>query len=304
VCHIYGSIQDNSSENGLLNSKGTKRGLMSEKEIEDYIKSIPVDERAARIEGKNIGKSGKIYPAFSQNVHVREFDLASPEAKKWNCFMVMDPHDRRYPFMQWWAMTPPDAEGPTIEEMGGYYYERHDTNCDKTPEQLAQIIKIMSGTQFGLHMKGYGIDPRFARNTRSNFRKDSEDIVLMYQRFGISFVLPPLGAIESGRDQLRMLMQYDPMLPLSQYNEPSIFICPWCRNTTKSFVSHYWEFGKDVESETYKDPIDCARIFLALIAGRAYEEVLPQNVKKTLPRIADSSYINNALKALKPINLA
>jgi hypothetical protein len=69
-------------------------------------------------------------------------------------------------------------------------------------------------------------------------------------------------------------------------------------------VSHYWEFGKDVESETYKDPIDCARIFLALIAGRAYEEVLPQNVKKTLPRIADSSYINNALKALKPINLA
>jgi len=312
VKHIFGNIFDNSKTSGKYNLKCTKRGLMSDQEIDAWVKSIPADERPARVEGKNIAKQGKIYPMYDDNIHVRNFEFDSKEAKLWNCYCIMDPHDRRYPAIQWWAVLPPNNQGktkyvcynewPTYDTLAGYYFERANTNCDKTPQDLSKIMKLLDGSQFGMSIMGRGIDPRYARNTFNDFRKDVDSILMAYMKHGIEFTMPKLGNISVQRDIIRQLMSYDIDMPINEYNEPSIFIMPHCRNTRRAFSSHYWEFGKDKEAETYKDFIDTARIFFALISGRGWK--MPQAIEVKRKEYRQNTYIDSITKQLKSVALS
>jgi len=278
---IEATIYDNSSESGIMNSKGTKRGLMTDEEIEIYKRKIPLDEHPARLEGKAIGKSGKIYPTFDLNVNVKHYDLTAESTKQWNGYCIMDPHDKYYPFIQWWAVLPPNEinksrfvcynEWPTVETLGGYYDQKRKTAvCNLGPEEISKIIKLFDGTHFGIEIKKRGIDPRFARNTESNYTKAVEGIVIDYLKYDIEFELPDLGLISIGRNAIRKDIKYDKTAPLSLYNEPDMVIMPHCKNTIRSLDRHYWENndkGTEKEAEEFKDPSDCARMFKALEAN-------------------------------------
>ena len=287
VITINATMRDNSVKSGKLNSKGTKRGLMTDEAIKDYISTVPLDEVDARIEGRNMGKSGKLYPDFDKLVHVRDFDLQKSEVKQWNCYTVMDPHDKYYPFIQWWAITPPNELGiskhilynewPTYASLNGYYDElRKRLVCKMGPEDISKIIKILDGKEFGLNVIGRIIDPQFARNHNADYSKKTDGIVMEYQTEDIAFSFPPLEKIQVQRDKIRKRHKYNIEAPITMYNEPSWYIMPHCFNSIRAYERHYWEDGKEIESETFKDPCDCGRMFEAFVSDKEWEPIRHQ----------------------------
>lgn len=315
VVTISGSLYDNSVTSGPLNSKGTKRGLMTDESIENYISTIPESERNARVWGKNMGKSGKVYPKYSDIIHVKDQELNSKFAKQWNCYCVFDPHDKYYPFFAWIAVTPPDARGkeryiiynewPTVDTLGGYYDEkRNSVECKLSPKDISQIVKIFDGTEFGLSIMGRGIDPRFARNSKADFSKRTQGIVVEYQAHGLLFNLPDLDRIQAQRGKIIECLDYDEMLPVNEYNYPLLTIMPHCENMRRALSRHYWEpdeknVGKETEAEQYKDPIDCLRIFFALIANKRYTPVTLQQNKNTEIKKSINTAYDGLLREIK-----
>ena len=238
---------------------------------------------------------------YNDEVHTRHYELDSNEARQWMTFMIMDPHDKYYPFMQWWAVKPGPLgvdhyvcynEWPMYETLKCYYDEVAKTlTCNMTPDQLAQIIKTLDCSEYGLQTPERGIDPRFARNSKADFAKKSEGIILTYTHFGINFKLPPSQMVDVQREKIRGLLKYEHDLPITIYNEPKITICPWCRNTRRSIGRHYWEEGKEVEAETFKDPADCARMFFALLGERRYQKPA-SNVLPKVETIRGDSFLS------------
>lgn len=317
VKQIEATIWDNSITDGKENSLGTKRGLMTNEEIEEYIKSIPIDERAARIEGKAVGKSGKIYPTFSMDAHIRQYDLDSPAAKQWNGYCIMDPHDKYYPFILWVAILPPNEIGkikhvvynewPTYDTLGGYYDEkRKSAVCNLTPEDISKIMKVYDGTQYGIEIMKRGIDPRFARNTESNYSKSVEGIILDYQRYDIDFELPDQKLMSTGRDAIRMDLKYDKGQPSHIYNEPDMVFMPHCQNTIRSVNRHYWDDnakGKEKEAEEFKDPSDCLRMYKALTANAGWKQPRDNNTKKNQHDIITDNIQSEFIQAVSGVGL-
>lgn len=310
VINVYSDIYENSVSSGKLNSKGTKRGLMTDEGIENYISTIPIVERPARIFGKHVGKSGKIFPMYDDMVHVKDYELDADYAKLWNCYCVCDPHDKYYPFIQWWAVTPPNImnksyficynEWPTFQTLAGYYDEkRNSVECKLSPEIISQIIKLQDGSNYGLQIIARILDPMFERNTRTNWSKKTEGIVLEYQRHGIIWSLPKPSTVQAQTGRIMELLTFDSQRGINVYNEPLIHIMPHCRNSRRSFERHYWLEGKDQESDQYKDPMDCAKMFFAYISNKTYQEIYPdKKAPQFKPVKAESLF-----KELKEIGL-
>jgi len=277
VKHIYGSIYDNDSETGLSNKAGTKKGLMTAKEIKRWVAGIPPDQVQARVYGKCTLKSGKVYPMFNPSVHVREFDISSPLFKKCNLYMVLDPHPKGYPFMQWWAVTPDNKficwnEYPTYDSLNNNYYDQLRTKetCPHAPSALSDFIKLLDSPQFGNKILRRAIDPRGAKTSGGAMAKESQGIILEYAKYGLIFEPPPFELIETQKFVLTELLKYDPQIPISVFNEPRIFFAPHCLNSIRAMERHYWLEGKEKEAETYKDPVDCIRYMLSLLGGVQY----------------------------------
>lgn len=290
VKEVLATIDDNSSEDGILNSRGEKRGLMTNKEIEAYKKKIPIDEREARLYGRALGKSGKIYPTFNIDLHTRYYDLEDESVKQWNGYCIMDPHEKYYPFIQWWAVLPPNAIGkskcvlynewPTIDTLGGYYDEMRKTAiCNLAPEDIAKIIKIYDAKQCGMHIRKRGIDPRFAKNSESSYTKAVEGIVTAYQKHHINFELPDLGLMSAAKTEIRTLLKFDETEPMNMYNEPDMFMMPHCKNSIRALSRTYWLDGKVTEAEDFKDACDCTRMFVALRGSDVWEPPIPEKSK-------------------------
>lgn len=283
-------ITKNSITTGKPNSKGTKRGLMTDQEIERYAAGIPLAERDARLKGKASRKSGKIYPMFDRSVHVKEFNLDSDYAKGWNCYCIIDPHRKYYPFISWWAKTQDDKhicynEWPRKDTLGGYYDEqRHNAICPYGVDMIASFIKTLDMVDSGLTMCGRTIDPRFARGTEDEFGKgETSGLVERFLEYGLKFDYPPFEMIEEQRDAIQKLLYYDPQRPICEYNEPGMYIMPHCVNVIRSFERHSWDDTEAAkESEKYKDPIDTVRYYLAYVNQKPYYN--PGEKKKGLAK--------------------
>ncbi|CAK0764248.1 hypothetical protein CCP3SC15_300006 [Gammaproteobacteria bacterium] len=285
---VSANIFENSITKGKPNHLKTKRGLMTEEQIKDYVAGIPLDERDARIYGKPSNKSGKIYPMFNLAVHVKDFDLTGSYAKRWNCYCAMDPHRKYYPAIQWWAVTPDEKyivynEWPTKEHLGAYYDEVRDSRiCNFTPDQIAEFIQIQDYAQIGLQMMGRCMDPRFALGNAGEFGNSTDSLQQVYLTHGLKFDIPPVEEISVQRDHIRTLLQYNEKAPVNQYNEPSIYIMPHCLNTIRAFDRIHWEEGKEKEAEDFKDFIDCARYFFAYLGNRRYVDPVTRPKKEEI----------------------
>ncbi len=294
---------DNSTTQGKPNHLGTKRGIRSDEQIQQKISQCPIDERDARIYGKANHKAGRIYSEFDRNVHVQDFDLASDYAKKWNCFMSMDPHDKAYPFIQWWAMANDGKfilynEWPTYEFLQNNYYDeiRETLICPYDPEQISRFIKIFDGTQFGLRLYKRFMDPRFGKGTVGLFGKKSESLMSEYAKYEVVFELPPAQLIEVQRENIRKLIRYDKQMEIIQgLNEPRLYIMPHCVNSIRMMERHYWDEDSEKEAERYKEGPDCTRIFHAGLGSWTYKDHL-QEIKK---KAVNNSVLNPMVERMK-----
>jgi hypothetical protein len=284
ILELEGSILDNSASSGKPNRFGTRKGLWSEEQIKDFMSKIPPEEIQARCFGKGDARSGKVYPDFDMNMHVKEFII--PEMKSWNTYMAIDPHDKYYPFISWWGRTPDNCyicynEWPTYDMFNGYYDDaRTQEICNFSPGDIAAQMKILDGTMYGMQVPMRTIDSRFAANSDTDWTKKTTGIIRAYAQHGIHLVLPKREFIKAQRDTLRELMKYDKMLPVNESNKPHFYIMPHCLNMIRSFQRHFWDEGTEQEADRYKDAIDTARYILSISEGQEYRPVKPNDSRE------------------------
>lgn len=296
----YGTVWDNCTEEpGIMNSKGTRRGLMTPEEVQECFLRIPKDQHQQRLFGQSLHSSGKVYKDINEN-HIVEVDYNNWWIKESEHYMIMDPHDSGYPAIIWALITPPIFSGqskiiirqewPQIRTLNGYYDEkRHVEKCYYTPEQISNIIKILDAPELGLAKPIRIIDPKFAENTKATYTKTSEGIIDYYLQYGIKFEQPPIKTISSGRDWIRELLKYDRFQPLSGSNEPRLFIDRSCINVYRCLTRQYYE-QENEESERYKDFIDCIRMLGAYTGFNNHVYTKPLN---------KADYLNNRARHIK-----
>lgn len=229
--------------------------------------------------GQPIGQGGRVLPMYDPSIHEIEFDYNMlPQC---NLYMAIDPHRKYYPAIKWYSVTPTKTvvvynEWPRYHDLDMWYDEaRNNVTFDMTLQQLANVILANDLTlQYG----GYGVtrvgDPRFLA--------ENIDFVRSLMECGVvGWVDAPFERIETQRNNLREMMDYNPALPLSGINYPDWFVDrDRCRNTSRMYKRHCWSDDKDRESEECKDFIDCDRYFLSIVDGRPlYKEPVIHNTK-------------------------
>jgi hypothetical protein len=290
VYSLRGSMYDNHITNGTLNNTGDKAGILTDDNIDDFIKTCAASEVQSRVFGKDIGLSGKVY-LFNKEVHVIDengfhdstgYDLITI-LRRSNTFMVMDPHDGYFPFVSWWAFTEPCFseqswlicynEWPTLKYTGEYYDKvRKTLTCKLTPQQISSILKLYDWCDdpFGLPVPRRTVDPIFSKNTESDFRKSVLGLRGEYKQWGIDFEPLNRSLISIGRTHVNEWLKYDTDRELNEYNRPRMYIMDHCHNMIRSLDNQFWSEGKEKESEIFKDPCDTARM-LHIMLGTGYK---------------------------------
>ena len=264
---VTGSVYDNDKDTGKPNHNNTKRGLWDKDQIKDYVAGIPPDEQDARVKGIASHKSGKILPMYDEALHWIDFNREYLE--QCSCYMAIDPHDAYYPFLTWHAVTPNDCdivynEWPKPEDTGNKYYDeiRNSLKWTKTPEELAQIILANDLGLYGAKILARAIDPRW-------HAKNEGKLVIRLQELGVTgWQIPDCEKIEIQRINIQSNFNYDKRIPLVGGNIPRQYVAKECKNVNRACSRHYWEDGKDKESEDYKDPIDDMRYRYNLTDGK------------------------------------
>jgi hypothetical protein len=274
VKRLSGTIWENSTTEGKQNHLGTKRGLWTEQQIADYVATIPLDERAARLEGKSSNKSGKIYPGFDEDTHVVDFDMDC--LAQCDLYCSIDPHRSYYPAIKFYAVTPSSAvivyaEWPTYEVLGMWYDEaRTVKKFNDTLDRLANTMIANSRMhQYNQVLKCWTGDPRFL--------SEMSDVAVTLEAYGVGlYRAAPFERIETQRESLRTLMHYNPAIARAGSNLPSWYVSRECKNSIRAYNRHYWG-DKDKEAEEYKDFIDADRYFLSIFPdGRPLYEGKPK----------------------------
>jgi hypothetical protein len=294
VKRLTATADENSITIGKPNHIGSKRGLRTDEQIGDKKRTCPPNEYDARILGKADYKAGKVYSDFDRAFHVKDYDLSSPYFKKANCFTVMDPHEKAYPFIQFWAFTEDKTwicynEWPTYEELGNNFYDevRKKVICTYTIEQLARFIKLYDLSQFGLTTVSRAMDPRHGKNSEGRVG-DPIGLAAKFSKYDVHFSLPPFEKIEVEREAVKSLLKFDRHDPLAK---PKWIYMPHCVNSIRMQERHYWDDDGFTETEQYKEGPDCGRILLAHVGDDyryvpvAAETAHPRPIKTENPII-------------------
>lgn len=124
-----------------------KKGNLTQANIEFTLKNYDPDELEARRDGIFKHLTGRVYKQYDRNIHMSKVSLQyNPEPKRYNYRMIIDPHDRRPPFVTWVRY---DAYGRRdyIREWPSIYDEQYNglmfhkiKNAD--PYTLTDFIKI------------------------------------------------------------------------------------------------------------------------------------------------------------------
>ncbi|CAK0768663.1 hypothetical protein CCP3SC15_380020 [Gammaproteobacteria bacterium] len=294
IIDVFGSVYDNDIKKGKSNKKGTRRGIMTTEEIENYVAGIPLAERPERVEGKATHKSGKVYPKFSRTVHVRDYDLNSDYLRSANHYMAMDPHDAYYPFMLWGCVTADENvvitnEWPTYRTMNSNFYDQIRTteHCHYTVPQLCDVIKIIDNACGRPGDIKRFIDPRFAAGTKHSWKGGSTaGMIEEYAKPGcdIKFNMPPFEGIDKQRTVIAELLDYKEG-PGGLITEPRLFVLPHCINFIRALERHFYKESSEDEAEDFKDQVDTLRYLLAGVGRIVYHKpqvVLPSQRNRSL----------------------
>jgi len=250
-------------------------------------------------DGEPIGAGRKLYPDFSDKVHVRDFEFAAIREKA-QCFMAIDPAQKYYPACVWLAQWPNSAGGlirwvynewPGKNDLPDWFHK-----CRKTilyPGSLADMsreIYAHDRNDVGMRVIKRAIDTRFAKGSGggSFYAGDTQGLVSEFAKRdngGLRFECPWEKSIDMQHSNIVKDMQFNTLLELSTFNEPNLFVAPWCLNTIQSLKNHRLEEDSEKESELYKDYSDALRICYAAIDNVTYKNASGQPQPKA-PKVS------------------
>lgn len=234
--------------------------------------------------GEPRGQGGRVWPAFDNNIHVRDFE-PSELVKFGEFYHAQDPHAHYYPANVWMCVFPINErrnwpedfhfhiynEWPTIEDLGGYYHDmRKKLTYNGTLKDIATSIYAADGIEYGFKIKRRGIDTRFAKGSGGwNWATGTtQGIVEQYakqENGGLLFTMPAETTIDSQRQFIHKLMDYNKLAPMNVFNQPQFSVSKKCRNVTATLMSHRLEELSEKESEKFKDYSDAIRILFSVV---------------------------------------
>jgi hypothetical protein len=248
---------------------------------------------------RNVG--ALVCPTFNKQIHVRTFPMEI--LKEANFFHGQDPHLHYYPANVWVARIPKGEglfdywvynEWPMRSTFGGkFYYElRKEKKCTLSLKARSSIFRVMDNTTNKTHgwvrIRARGLDTRFAKgsggeshttNTRGIIQEMAD-----VENGGLVFTTPAESNIDGARNQIRQLLEYDPLQEISQFNEPSLYVAPWCENMLNSLQFHCFNReNKETEDETRKDFWDALKIAMATAKTTSHEVFFDKDKKIDFP---------------------
>lgn len=242
VWHVTGSIWDNPH--------------LTKQAVDDFLATLPEDEREAREFGKFRHLVGLVYKEFDQDVHIVPSSRLDGSAR-WPVWFVLDPADRRPHHGIWFKVNP-----------FGQMFVFAELVFKGTIEQTSKHIM-----QREIMMK---IDPlkviRILDPNKGNSPSPSTGLKLVdeFAKHAVYFTATVNDDLALGHLAVKERLWYDKKQPISHTNCPSIyFVKGETMNCTKQIMSYVWDDwrganrGSRSEKETpkdiNKDMPDCVR---------------------------------------------
>jgi phage terminase large subunit-like protein len=252
---ITAEIEDNCIDHGI-------RGVLKHKDIERVIAEYPEEEREARISGKPIHLTGRVFPQFEPAVHMIH---KVPDGVQLQYYQVCDPHDRK-PFAMGWYGVDSTGDIYILDEWPNESYHIMKS-CSKTVQDYADIIKGKEKT-FGEPY--YIIDARYGNRksvqTGDTIRDEFDEHGIHYS----NSYTDDNASITAGHDKVKQLLRYDTKQPISSTNRPKLYVLDTCKNHIYGFLHYTYGNYKDPDKgglekveEKYKDFMDCIRYMVS-----------------------------------------
>lgn len=234
--------------------------------------------------GKTRGYGGFVWvPPFTQ-FNIRDFQWHQIKNRV-NIVMSIDPHQHYYPACIWMALIKTESgatykwvfdEYPKYSTFNEYYSEIRKKIIFSG--DLAELTREFKAIERDLPQKVLKrfIDSRFAKGVGSaGMWNRSEGLIEQWakpENGGLRFVLPREGLIDAQRMVIKGDLNYNPNLPVTVFNEPTLFISPSCRNLIQSMKNHRLCEDSEKEDERYKDMSDALRLAYAGVNKWLWQE--------------------------------
>lgn len=228
---------------------------LSKEAIKEFEVSLTDEEKEARILGKFLHLTGRIYPDLDTNIHL--IDSLPEGHRSWPTYFVLDPADRR-PHHAIWAKLDPLGTLYVFDELI-YKGTIKDTS--------REII---------LRERTYGIDSEeVIRILDPNKGKTPSNVtgLRLVEEFaanGTYFSVSVNDDLATGHLAVRERLSYDKKKEISTFNAPKLyFVRGTTRECVRQLLSYVWDdwrgknnssrSEKEVPKDLNKDMPDCVR---------------------------------------------
>lgn len=198
---------------------------LGEKHIKKILNMFSAETRIAREKGELLQLAGQVYPIFNESVHcVNPFTI--PDT--WTHYHACDCHPAQ-PFRYLWASVNPKGE---------VYFHREQQAPDMTIAQHSTMIKGIEGNRF---LRDLIFDRRLDPQT-GNAGTGTGTNITYKQEFAQHGIYYQDGqkSKEVRQMKLKTLLQYDPDLPISEFNKPKAYIFSDCYELIKDLKRQTW----------------------------------------------------------------
>ena len=258
--------------------------LLAEKD-DDYAKR---PHEAPNIwEGKPLGYGRRVWPEFRPDIHIREWPMQAI-VEKAQFFQAIDPAKHYYPASIWIARWPKKsgkgfihwvyAEWPTRAEIHDDFINiRRSLLYTDTMLNMSKAFMVKDGkAEWDIDVRLRFTDTRYVHGSGAGDFVHGElsgwvEQFSKKENGGLIFRCPKEARITAASGLIHSALQYDTLVPLSDNNEPSLFIAPWCKNIIQSMSHHRLEEDSEYEAQKYKDFSDALKIGFAGMQGVPYE---------------------------------
>lgn len=241
----------------------SRRGRLTKEDIDFMISQYDETEIEARVWGHFKSMKGRVLPMFKKEAPfvIEPFDL-----KEEQVYCVIDPHDRRFPAIGWYAVDKTGQyfvvrEWPNVEEFGGkLFYQLGDSTL--SIDEIGARIKSIEKAE-GFNVVYRWMDPNFGAKRYGNtgFTVQEE-----YERLGLFFDIDVTDDLYVGHSRLRKLLR------LNNFGQPDLQIFNTCKNHIWAFHRYRYDEGNRKTEDKYlrpekvvekaKDFVDVARYFV------------------------------------------
>jgi hypothetical protein len=249
----YASVWENSKTKGV-------RGRLRESDINFMISQITDPyEYEARVLGKPTHLKGLVYKDFvAEEPYVIEpFDVS--DVNEYQIYCVMDPHDRRFPAIGWYAIDKAGnyyiiGEWPGINDFNGKYYDELGDNNYTFEEIIKKIREYEKERKWKTVWRV--MDPNRGRTPYGNSGLTVQE---EFEKYDMYFDTDVNDDLAIGHSTVRNLLK------IGNHNKPKIQVFSSCRNHIWSFLRYVYDEheGKAAEKRaTSEDVLDKGKDFM------------------------------------------